>query len=120
MRLIDTDGDLNEEIWHMRSEIDGTIYDTEESQIVTTIVPCMPDDTSKVLMKTKNGEYFTCKALRVPEIDELKSRIEFFGILPITLDDADDYIMEFYPEEYDRIKPILDAEREKSAKNKKE
>lgn len=116
-----TDDDIPRLISEFDGKIyNGKIYDTKTAELVCMIDPCMADKSSQLLMRTENGDYFTCRVLRNFDIGELKNYIKFFGILPTTLDDAEDYIMEFYTEEYDRIKPILDAEREKSAKNKKE
>lgn len=111
----------DDNITHLISEFDGVIYNTAKADFVCVIDPCMPDKSSQFLMRTENGDYFTCKTAQTLTLtDGIKNHINYFDVRPTTLDDADDYIMEFYPEEYDRIKPILDAEREKSVKNKKE
>lgn len=100
-------------------------YTTKGARIVCEIgeiTPTLNDD--KELLFEDAGRYFTCWTCERWEVHksekELHHVYSYQNLNPTTLDDIDDYIFEFYPEEYARIKPILDTEREKSAKNKKE
>lgn len=102
----------------------GNIFSEEKNEQQAEVLCVLnngeTDRPVQVLGKSADGSlYYTCYV--ASWMDEEKRIPEaWYNMRFITLDDADDYIMEFYPEEYDRIKPILDAEREKSAKNKKE
>lgn len=82
------------------------------SRLVTTVTS--EDENLFIdLVKNEKQEYFVVRGSK----DKPDEKIT---LIPTNLNCLEGYIIEICPEEYDRIKPILDAEREKSAKNKKE
>jgi len=82
------------------------------SRLVTTVTS-ENENLFIDLVKNEKNEYFVVRGSK----DKPDEKII---LIPTNLYVLEDYIIEICPEEYDRIKPILDAEREKSAKNKKE
>ncbi len=84
------------EIWHIKSTIDGKLYDTGKSELLSYF------KNDRFLFKTQKGNYFSCKVQNEScrTIDSYLSTIVYYDIRPKNIENAKKVIGKYDVDRY--------------------